>query len=220
MTAYNNSINFPNLTVKSSPTTSDGVLIYDAAANNIPKQATLSSLPFAGTTGGGLNLIATQTASSSSTIDFSGNITSSYDNYLIILNGITSTSAITMSMRFGTGGTPTWQSTNYLGCAQYFNAINQTLSNTGTTGILLIDSALNANQVISGYVWLYNMNETASSSFKYTNFNINYRNSSSVVTNYTGTSSWQDTTVVTSVRFFPSTGTFAQGTYKLYGLNQ
>lgn len=45
MAFYSNSLNFPNLTVKASPTGSDSVLISDAAAGGIPKQALISTLP-------------------------------------------------------------------------------------------------------------------------------------------------------------------------------
>lgn len=41
------SINFPNLTTKVTPTTSDILLIADAAASNASKQVTVGSLPFA-----------------------------------------------------------------------------------------------------------------------------------------------------------------------------
>ena len=41
----NNSINFPNLTVKSTPTTSDLLEISDQAAGGIPKQSPISGFP-------------------------------------------------------------------------------------------------------------------------------------------------------------------------------
>jgi len=52
MAFYSNSINFPNLTVKGTPTTSDIMPLADAAAGNIPKQATVGSLPFLQLAGG------------------------------------------------------------------------------------------------------------------------------------------------------------------------
>lgn len=47
MAFYTNSLNFPNLTSKATPTTSDIIMIADAAASDIPKQITIGSLPFA-----------------------------------------------------------------------------------------------------------------------------------------------------------------------------
>lgn len=47
MAFVTNPLNFPNLTVKSTPTTSDVLLISDAAASSALKQVTIGSLPFA-----------------------------------------------------------------------------------------------------------------------------------------------------------------------------
>lgn len=51
MAFYSNSLNFPNLTNKATPVGADIILLADSAAGNIPKQATLSSLPFAPSAG-------------------------------------------------------------------------------------------------------------------------------------------------------------------------
>lgn len=51
MAFYNNGLNFPNLTSKGTPTTSDILLLADAAASNVPKQCTVGSLPFATSAG-------------------------------------------------------------------------------------------------------------------------------------------------------------------------
>lgn len=60
MAFITNSLNFPNLTSKASPTVSDLILIADAAASNALKQATLSSLPFA--PAGGFTAVDVNTA--------------------------------------------------------------------------------------------------------------------------------------------------------------
>lgn len=52
MAFYSNALDFPNLTVKGTPTTSDILMIADAAASNVPKQITIGSLPFAPLAGG------------------------------------------------------------------------------------------------------------------------------------------------------------------------
>ena len=47
MAFVTNSLNFPNLTSKATPTTSDVLLISDAAASSALKQITIGTLPFA-----------------------------------------------------------------------------------------------------------------------------------------------------------------------------
>lgn len=71
MSFYTNSLNFPNLTVKSTPTSSDILLIADAAASNIPKQCTIGSLPFAPVSGASIvNVTASTQALAKDTVYF------------------------------------------------------------------------------------------------------------------------------------------------------
>lgn len=60
MAFVTNSLNFPNLTSKATPTSSDLLLISDAAASSALKQCTIGSLPFAPVAG---ELIVNVTAS-------------------------------------------------------------------------------------------------------------------------------------------------------------
>jgi hypothetical protein len=51
MAFYSNALDFPNLTSKTTPVGADILMIADSAAANVPKQITISSLPFAPATG-------------------------------------------------------------------------------------------------------------------------------------------------------------------------
>lgn len=54
MAFYTNSLNFANLTVKGAPIGADSILLADSAAGGLPKQALLSTLPFAPLAGGAI----------------------------------------------------------------------------------------------------------------------------------------------------------------------
>lgn len=71
MAFYTNSLNFPNLTSKASPVAADIILIADSASGDVPKQATIGSLPFAPLGGATVvNITAATQAMASDTIYF------------------------------------------------------------------------------------------------------------------------------------------------------
>ncbi len=61
MAFYSNALNFPNLDVKATPTGADQIMIADAAAADKPKQALLSTLPFAPSSGAAVVNVTTAT---------------------------------------------------------------------------------------------------------------------------------------------------------------
>ncbi len=62
--------------------------------------------------GGGWEFVSTQTASSSSSIDFTG-MASGYDYHLSVYDYNAASDNTDLYLRFGTGGTPTYQSSDY-----------------------------------------------------------------------------------------------------------
>lgn len=67
MAFYSNSLNFPNLTVKGSPVGADTILIADSAGGGAPKQALISTLPFAPL--GGSTIVNVTSATQAMAID-------------------------------------------------------------------------------------------------------------------------------------------------------
>ena len=61
MAFVTNSLNFPNLTVKSTPVSGDILLIADSAASNALKQITIGTLPFAPVAGAAIVNVTTAT---------------------------------------------------------------------------------------------------------------------------------------------------------------
>lgn len=79
-----------------------------------PGQIEISSSGGGGGGAGSWETVATQTASSSSTLDFTGIDSSAYDQYMLVFDDLvlTGSSAAELQLRVGTGGTPTWDTGN------------------------------------------------------------------------------------------------------------
>ena len=218
MTFVGNSLNFANLTSKATPVGADKVMIADSAAGNAIKQATVSSI-LSGASAGALTFIASVTASASATVDFSNNLSATYDNYLVVVEDMLPASAsTTLFARVGTGAGPTYQATAYSGVTACFSGATTTAI-TGTTafGLTKISSMLaNANLVAGGHFLFTNVN---SATYKNVNGQITYADS---ITSTTGVicingGQWAGATVLTSLRFLMSSGNIASGIFKLYG---
>ncbi len=173
----------------------------------------------------GMDFLGRATASGSATIDFANFLTSAYDCYLIVFSGVVpATSGSSLTMRVGTGSTPTWIS----GASSYAwnifdHNIGGTTANYNSTadssialnGLNFINNA--ANYSISGQIYCY----APSNGSLYTQFTGKYMAAASGFTGYTcgeigGV--YLATTAVTSLRFLMASGNITSGHFKIYGL--
>lgn len=139
---YSNALGLFNLTTKGTPTTSDYVVIGDAAVTGVPvKQATIASLPFAGSPGG-LVKIASVTASASASVLFSNQFNSTYDNYFLVFEKLLLSSSGAITALVGYGGTPTYAASGYLG----YSLLMSTAASSA-----MLTTAYYLNGVTSGY---------------------------------------------------------------------
>jgi hypothetical protein len=175
----------------------------------------------------GLTFIASATASSSATIDFSNNLTSTYDNYLIVIEKLSPvTDGVGLQMLVGTGAGPTYQSTNY--ASPSTSTLNGSGSWVGfaaaTTFLSICTSSSNnamtavSTDVACGTVLISNVNDSTnykpmSSNLSYTAYNGGSHSPCLAL----GYGSWQGATVLTSLRFLFNLGNILTGTFKLYG---
>ena len=190
-----------------------------AANNNSTKLATTAYADNVPTSGGGLVWIATVTAAAGANALFDNKLTSTYDNYMVVFEAVLpATNATSHYMQFGTGGTPTYQTTNYQ---------SGTLTNVGvisfsgpTTAIGVNASARVANtaaRVGGGSLVINNANSATLD--KVATGTQTFVDSTAAGENagcFGGR--WKDaTTAITSVRFNQSSGNIS-GTWKLYGM--
>ena len=141
MTFKSNALNFPNLTTKSVPVGNDIVLLADSAASNTVKQTTINDILTNNPSAGGLTLIASVTASATPFISFTGNLSTTYDNYLILVEGLQPTSdSVTLLLQFGIAGSYYTTFTNYVSSANAVHSASRVLAaapvyNTSSDGI-------------------------------------------------------------------------------------
>lgn len=230
MAFYNNALNFPNLTSKGTPVGADLIMLADSAASNVPKQATLTSILAAGASAG-LTLIASGTASGSAAINFNNNLSSTYDNYLIVIEKLVpASSGDALSSQFGTGATPTYQTTNYSGVVlNASQAASTVLSDPATTDTMFMQAtgtlanntqnSASTNCAAARYQ-LSNVNDATN--YKMITGSVGFYNTLSITPTYAVTLStyqWKGATVLTSIKFFYKVGNISTGIFKLYGFS-
>ncbi len=183
--------------------------VLTSAGTGTPTWSTPSS--------GALALISTQTASSSTTLSWTG--LSGYNNYLLVASGIDFSGADYLILEFGTGGTPTYVTTGY------FNSMTAVdIGSTSTVNSYRISnfSAVmlsNPNQAAlktncSCYIFgMTNSNNTAVS------FQSNGVTSTPAYGSYVGQSTLTNTTTKTAIRVSTGNGNTFSGTISLYGIS-
>lgn len=169
---------------------------------------------------GGFVYLGTYTASSSSTIDITSKLSSTYDDYEIILdNIIPGTNGVSLLLRASTDNSTFDSGSNY----QYaYSKINTAGSPTDAgqvaqTSIIIADPVA-AGDGVSGKIRLYNVNATGKGRF----IGIDVEFSDSGLTGMSssrGGGRWTNTSnAMEAVRFLFSSGNLSSGTFKVYGI--
>jgi hypothetical protein len=219
MAFYSNSLDFPNLTNKASPTTSDIIMIADAAASKVPKQATIASIVSLASSGA-LTWLASVTASNSATVNFNNNLTSTYDNYVIIFENAYPSAGgtgVQLRLRVGTGATPTYQTSGYVGTNLDINPSTTTANSSGTASFLLNNIATSVTStIVSGGMVLINNANNASNAKSLTS-SISTATSTGTFQLSISGGAWNNSTVLTSLQISYVSGNVSTGTFKLYG---
>ncbi len=169
---------------------------------------------------GALVLLEQHTASSSATLDFTTFISSTYDDYLFELLGIkNATNTVSLIVRVGTGGGPTYDSgSNYVWSHVDVYPVSSGIEgSTSDTSITLGGSADNSHQGVTGAMHLFEPQSAAFKTFTYdtvrwvaSGINVPVRD--------TGSAEYASTTAITAIRFLFSSGNIASGTIRVYGI--
>ena len=184
-----------------------------------------------GLSGGSMNLISTQTASSSSTISFTSGIDSTYDEYVIkLINCHPSSSASFMFNMSIDGGS----NYNVTKTTTYFRAYHQ---ENGGGGVLAYDTGfdlaqstafqdLTADSVstdsdygVSGFIHLFNPSSTTFVKHFIANIQSIKGGSSPESKNSFSAGYGNTTSSVDAIQFKFDSGTIQSGTIKLYGIS-
>jgi len=201
---------------------------------NNNSMSAITSLP-SGVGGGSLNLISTQTASSSSTIDFTSGIDSTYKEYIFkFINIHASTDTAIFSFQGNASGGSGYNETI---TSTYFESYHQenggdealTYNSSGdqaqgTSFQSLSQQGLGVatgedDQNLSGTLHLFDPSNTTF--VKHFIANVNYNDkSASVYSNNTFVAGYFNTTsAIDEIQFKMSSGNIDSGTIKLYGVS-
>ena len=180
----------------------------------------------AGSTGASLVLIQSQTASSSATLDFTTGISSTYLNYLFVLNNVKPVNANrALYMRFSTDGGSTYQTTNYY----YINEARRATDGvdvsgySGGSGInsaIVFGDQISSNSGENGMSGTIQIIDPAGSNQKMAVGFGGFLRASSYAATCTLAGFWGTTTAVNAIRFLIDSGNIASGTISLYGIKK
>lgn len=173
----------------------------------------------------GFTLLSTQTASSSSSINFGSSvITTDYESYYVIINGlIPATNQTTLRFRFSTDNGSSYLSENYAA---------RSSGGKAQTGADSSGSSNNAAYYDHGFYLHNGANEGSSYEFRFNNLTVSggghknffghYFSDYGDDTNYYGGDInglvIKNSSVVNYIQFYMASGNITAGTFKLYGL--
>lgn len=160
--------------------------------------------------GGGLDLIATQTFTTQSAINFNNCFSSKYENYKIVGN-YSSTTTPSFQYRFRTGGTDNSTANYQIQRHQSSGATVNNIQSSSQTA--LAGWSLAANFPVYS---LFEISKPFASDYTLLWYSFARMNSATLVDVEQGTSAFSLTTSFDGISFYVSTGTFS-GTFRVYG---
>lgn len=182
------------------------------------------SLTATGGGGGALTFLEGHTASSSSSLDFTSFISSTYDDYMIeVVDLAPATNAVQIYIEIGTGGGPTYDTgNNYEWGRSGITTAGAGANDNGTTGTPRLFQNLSNNAAYGyGFASLRASNLQSTSHRKTIVGTLQYVSSDPVSVMATWGMQWTTSgTAVTALRFIASSGNIASGTIRIYGISK
>jgi hypothetical protein len=176
--------------------------------------------------GGTLVYISSQTAAASASLNFTTGISSTYNTYLFVLDGLRpATDQVTLRMRTSTNAGGAWDSgaSDYSYAAAYFTGVVGVNASGGAAQIILSNSDAASNDIgnaagegISGNVYLYNPSDT--SNYKRIKSEVTWTNAGGGAVGGTGNSQRNSTADIDGVQFYFSSGNITSGSVHMYGI--
>jgi hypothetical protein len=202
-----------------TPTDADTFIFTDIDDSNATKKAAISTIK------GTMQLLETQTASTSATIDFTTGIDSTYKTYVIIIEDcVLATDGQFLNYRVSIDG-----GSNYISTGNYYYAINglNTASSTSSNIVNTTSTAIRiggsqgvgnaAGEGLRAMIYLSNPSNTAL--YKLVRFNASYIMDTGAGVDENGSGFYKGAvTAINAVRLISSSGNITSGTFKLYGI--
>lgn len=215
MATTNGTVYYDGTRLVTSATGTSGQVLISGGAGVAPTYQTVS---------GSLIFIQSQTASASTTVDFTTGISSTYNNYyFLISNMLVNTAGAILQMQVSTDGGGTWTA------GTGYNSGSKRISTGGTTwaaGSASGTAQWNLSEAIStsvtpryfGYITFYNISNGGVPS--YSGCAIDNPNATGVL-GYNALSGYQSAvTTINGFRFTESSGNMTTGFFTLYGIKE
>lgn len=167
---------------------------------------------------GGLVLLETRTASASASLAFTTSITSTYNDYLVVVEDLLpATNGVDLLLQVSTDGGSTYLATNYTGGYWVWSSGGGGAGSTGTTSFKMATSQSNnsSNRRANGTIEIHNPLGTS-----------NYKDIYSRISGYDGSSQYTYlstgtntvTTAINAFKIYFSSGNITSGTAYCYGI--
>ena len=173
--------------------------------------------------GGGMHtLLTTVNASNSASVEFTSSIDSTYSTYMIRFDEVVPVNdAQDFYLQFGTGSSPTWETSNYDYHNQRMSGSSSSEAHhqsTGQASIKMTNSGLGNTSTEPGWNgWMTIFNPASSTKKKMAqSLSMCYAYNAHVHAHWVG-GVWETTTAVTAFKIYCDNGNFS-GTFRLYGL--
>lgn len=174
----------------------------------------------------GLVLIQRQTASASSSIDFTTGIDSTYDEYVIGITAfVPATNNTKLRMRFSVDGGSTWESgtTYYTAGRLQFSNISSSADDgyPAESSFNVTDAMPNTSSQggSSGEIHLFNLGQGTQTKYFYAH-SVGRRDSSHHIAAWYGGGFGTTMTAVNGIRLLAQSGNITSGTFSLYGVRK
>lgn len=157
-----------------------------------------------------MTLISTQTASSSSSLSWTG--LTGYNNYVLIINSLVNGGTY-INLQFGTGASPTYITSGYyLTSIEYYGGLaGNTQTNQAQINLTYDSAATN----LSATYYLYNFTNSKTVGLTSSGMFDTTYNQRNIIKN----GQVSNSSIITAVKLFPDSGSFTSGTASLYGIS-
>lgn len=173
---------------------------------------------------GSMIYLATYTASSSATLDITSVLSSTYDDYVFILNGLCPDGNVIMYIRTSTDNGATWDSSGtdykYAATGHNTSASGASYASNGANAIQLGSGNIQNNDSgVNGEIKIFNVNNTTKD--KMINANLSAKiQGVNLFAVFSLCGVRASTSAINAVQFLVSSGNLANGTVKVYGIKK
>ena len=169
--------------------------------------------------GASMVLLSTQTASASATVDFTTNIDSTYDNYVVKISGmVPASTGFELNMRVSVAATFKSDALYYWGLGEvHQGGVNLATGGTTDTSIRLATSLTNtAANPLNYNIYFSNPDSTALYPTFYGD-GVGFQTTNGV-SGYTSAGYYLNTAAIDGIRLLMSSGNITSGTFRLFGI--